>query len=175
MFLFLWQNQYLFGDGFTNYGIFQPGGDPLVLCFVDFVSPAHAATAMDALQGKNAFSISVVVILERYVRIQTNLIFSSDVISVMPSVELSICLESLLLYFISRRGAGRLCMILVLFEAKTRFSFILFLKFQDGALSMLSKTKLLLALLINPKICCCKICPGFAGKCWWGRVSQIHC
>ncbi|KAL8127770.1 protein MATERNALLY EXPRESSED GENE 5-like isoform X2 [Apium graveolens] len=26
------------------------GGDPLVLCFVDFVSPAHAATAMDALQ-----------------------------------------------------------------------------------------------------------------------------
>lgn len=30
----------------------QSGGDPLVLCFVDFVSPAHAATAMDALQGK---------------------------------------------------------------------------------------------------------------------------
>lgn len=27
------------------------GGDPLVLCFVDFVSPAHAATALDALQG----------------------------------------------------------------------------------------------------------------------------
>ena len=27
------------------------GGDALVLCFVDFVSPAHAATAMDALQG----------------------------------------------------------------------------------------------------------------------------
>ncbi|XP_021909133.1 RNA-binding protein 1-like isoform X2 [Carica papaya] len=27
------------------------GGDPLILCFVDFVSPAHAATAMDALQG----------------------------------------------------------------------------------------------------------------------------
>ncbi|KAG9155790.1 hypothetical protein Leryth_004050 [Lithospermum erythrorhizon] len=27
------------------------GGDPLVLCFVDFESPAHAATAMDALQG----------------------------------------------------------------------------------------------------------------------------
>jgi hypothetical protein len=26
-------------------------GDPLMLCFVDFVSPAHAATAMDALQG----------------------------------------------------------------------------------------------------------------------------
>lgn len=30
----------------------QPGGDPLVLCFVDFLSPAHAATAMDALQGE---------------------------------------------------------------------------------------------------------------------------
>ncbi|XP_057774194.1 RNA-binding protein 1-like [Salvia miltiorrhiza] len=29
------------------------GGDPLVLCFVDFQSPAHAATAMDALQGYN--------------------------------------------------------------------------------------------------------------------------
>ncbi|KAL0403253.1 UNVERIFIED_CONTAM: RNA-binding protein 1 [Sesamum radiatum] len=29
----------------------EPGGDPLVLCFVDFQSPAHAATAMDALQG----------------------------------------------------------------------------------------------------------------------------
>ncbi|CAK9151570.1 unnamed protein product [Ilex paraguariensis] len=28
------------------------GGDPLVFCFVDFVSPAHAATAMDALQGE---------------------------------------------------------------------------------------------------------------------------
>uniref|UniRef100_A0A5B7A0L8 Putative RNA-binding protein with multiple splicing n=1 Tax=Davidia involucrata TaxID=16924 RepID=A0A5B7A0L8_DAVIN len=27
------------------------GGDALVLCFVDFASPAHAATAMDALQG----------------------------------------------------------------------------------------------------------------------------
>ncbi|KAH0660563.1 hypothetical protein KY289_029311 [Solanum tuberosum] len=27
------------------------GGDPLILCFVDFVSPLHAATAMDALQG----------------------------------------------------------------------------------------------------------------------------
>ncbi|GAV82823.1 RRM_1 domain-containing protein [Cephalotus follicularis] len=29
----------------------HPGGDPLILCFVDFLSPAHAATAMDALQG----------------------------------------------------------------------------------------------------------------------------
>ncbi|XVF12709.1 hypothetical protein REPUB_Repub08aG0142800 [Reevesia pubescens] len=29
----------------------HPGGDLLILCFVDFVSPAHAATAMDALQG----------------------------------------------------------------------------------------------------------------------------
>lgn len=32
--------------------LLQSGGDPLVLCFVDFVSPAHAATAMDALQGE---------------------------------------------------------------------------------------------------------------------------
>lgn len=39
----------------------QPGGDPLVLCFVDFLSPAHAATAMDALQGEimTHFSCSV--------------------------------------------------------------------------------------------------------------------
>ncbi|KAL8538070.1 hypothetical protein ACS0TY_000138 [Phlomoides rotata] len=29
----------------------RPGGDPVVLCFVDFVSPAHAATVKDALQG----------------------------------------------------------------------------------------------------------------------------
>ncbi|KAL1532069.1 nuclear speckle RNA-binding protein A-like [Salvia divinorum] len=28
----------------------HPGGDPVVLSFVDFESPAHAATAMDALQ-----------------------------------------------------------------------------------------------------------------------------
>ncbi|KAK8710557.1 hypothetical protein V6N13_145875 [Hibiscus sabdariffa] len=27
------------------------GGDPIKLCFVDFVSPSHAATSMDALQG----------------------------------------------------------------------------------------------------------------------------
>ncbi|XP_060212142.1 RNA-binding protein 2-like [Lycium barbarum] len=27
------------------------GGDPLILCFVDFASPLHAAAAMDALQG----------------------------------------------------------------------------------------------------------------------------
>ncbi|KAL0340951.1 UNVERIFIED_CONTAM: RNA-binding protein 1 [Sesamum radiatum] len=33
----------------------HPGGDPLVLCFVDFQSPAHAATAMDALQGQKPF------------------------------------------------------------------------------------------------------------------------
>ncbi|MCL7034067.1 hypothetical protein MKW94_026536 [Papaver nudicaule] len=28
------------------------GGDPLVLCFVDFINPAQAATALDALQGE---------------------------------------------------------------------------------------------------------------------------
>lgn len=38
--------------GFTNNQFVQPGGEPLVLCFVDFMSPAHAATAMDALQGE---------------------------------------------------------------------------------------------------------------------------
>ncbi|GAB2223504.1 hypothetical protein Droror1_Dr00017645 [Drosera rotundifolia] len=27
------------------------GGDPILLCFVDFASPAHAATAKDAIQG----------------------------------------------------------------------------------------------------------------------------
>ncbi|XP_050238860.1 RNA-binding protein 1-like isoform X2 [Mercurialis annua] len=31
----------------------RPGGDPLVLCFVDFLSPAHSATAMDALHVWN--------------------------------------------------------------------------------------------------------------------------
>ncbi|XP_042503783.1 RNA-binding protein 1-like [Macadamia integrifolia] len=29
----------------------HPGGEPLVLCFVDFATPAQAATALDALQG----------------------------------------------------------------------------------------------------------------------------
>ncbi|RWR86600.1 RNA recognition motif domain-containing protein [Cinnamomum micranthum f. kanehirae] len=29
----------------------HPGGEPLVLCFVDFTTPAHAAVALDALQG----------------------------------------------------------------------------------------------------------------------------
>lgn len=30
----------------------QPGQDPLVLCFVDFVTPAQAAVALEALQGE---------------------------------------------------------------------------------------------------------------------------
>jgi hypothetical protein len=42
--------------GFTNNQFVQPGGEPLVLCFVDFMSPAHAATAMDALQGELTIS-----------------------------------------------------------------------------------------------------------------------
>lgn len=74
----------------------QPGGDPLVLCFVDFVSPAHAATAMDALQGEITFSHSYVEILEYWIYtldFLLNLIPSTAVISVMPYVELSICLE----------------------------------------------------------------------------------
>lgn len=29
----------------------QRGGDPLILCFVDFTDPACAATALSALQG----------------------------------------------------------------------------------------------------------------------------
>lgn len=29
----------------------QPGGDPLLLCFVDFLTPNQAANALDALQG----------------------------------------------------------------------------------------------------------------------------
>lgn len=29
----------------------QRGGDPLILCFVDFENPACAATALSALQG----------------------------------------------------------------------------------------------------------------------------
>ncbi|CAL5344184.1 unnamed protein product [Camellia sinensis] len=38
----------------------RSGDDPLVLCFVDFASPAHAATAMDALQGViNSMSMTV--------------------------------------------------------------------------------------------------------------------
>lgn len=32
-------------------------GDPIILCFVDFVSPACAATAMSALQGNDKFHL----------------------------------------------------------------------------------------------------------------------
>ncbi|XP_073306576.1 RNA-binding protein 1-like [Primulina huaijiensis] len=35
----------------VNKGSRHTGGDPLVFCFVDFQSPAHAATAMDSLKG----------------------------------------------------------------------------------------------------------------------------
>ncbi|XP_044510996.1 RNA-binding protein 2-like [Mangifera indica] len=35
----------------VSKGSKQRGGDPLILCFVDFASPACAATAMSALQG----------------------------------------------------------------------------------------------------------------------------
>ncbi|XP_050149860.1 nuclear speckle RNA-binding protein A-like isoform X1 [Malus sylvestris] len=41
----------------------HPGGDPLILCFVDFLSPAHAATAMDALQGKLNFLFNLLKLL----------------------------------------------------------------------------------------------------------------
>ena len=34
----------------------QRGGDPLILCFVDFVDAACAATALSALQGNVSFS-----------------------------------------------------------------------------------------------------------------------
>ena len=33
--------------------LLQPGGDPHVLCFVDFDSPAQATIALEALQGEN--------------------------------------------------------------------------------------------------------------------------
>ncbi|XP_020595174.1 nuclear speckle RNA-binding protein A-like, partial [Phalaenopsis equestris] len=35
----------------VNKGSRHSGGDPLVLCFVDFVTANQAANAMDALQG----------------------------------------------------------------------------------------------------------------------------
>ncbi|RWR86601.1 RNA recognition motif domain-containing protein [Cinnamomum micranthum f. kanehirae] len=36
----------------VNKGSKRPGGEPLVLCFVDFTTPAHAAVASEALQGE---------------------------------------------------------------------------------------------------------------------------
>ncbi|CAN6555673.1 unnamed protein product [Malus baccata var. baccata] len=35
----------------SGLSIMQRGGDPLILCFVDFENPTHAATALSALQG----------------------------------------------------------------------------------------------------------------------------
>lgn len=37
--------------------VMQRGGDPIILCFVDFESPACAATAMSALQGDLFFHL----------------------------------------------------------------------------------------------------------------------
>lgn len=45
----------------------QPGGDPLLLCFVDFLSPAHAATAMDALHGNVSFSFILVMTTSSFI------------------------------------------------------------------------------------------------------------
>jgi hypothetical protein len=33
----------------------QPGGDPHVLCFVDFDNPAQATIALEALQGETSY------------------------------------------------------------------------------------------------------------------------
>ena len=35
--------------------LLQPGGDPHVLCFVDFDSPAQATIALEALQGEHTY------------------------------------------------------------------------------------------------------------------------
>jgi len=37
----------------------QRGGDPIILCFVDFVNPECAATAMSALQGDDFVFLSI--------------------------------------------------------------------------------------------------------------------
>lgn len=44
---------------FDKNFILQRGGDPLILCFVDFVDPACAATALSALQG---YSFKLIII-----------------------------------------------------------------------------------------------------------------
>lgn len=36
--------------------LLQTGGDPFVLCFVDFKTPGQAAVALEALQGKTIHS-----------------------------------------------------------------------------------------------------------------------
>lgn len=61
----------LFVCSFILSSLFQPGGDPLVLCFVDFSTPAQAAVALDALQGENKKLIT----LNTYVRyVQSHLV-----------------------------------------------------------------------------------------------------
>jgi hypothetical protein len=43
----------------TSYiltNLLQPGGDPHVLCFVDFDNPAQATIALEALQGEHAYT-----------------------------------------------------------------------------------------------------------------------
>ena len=46
-----------------SFALLQPGGDQLVLCFVDFTDPRSAATAMEALQGMFRFSIHKILAL----------------------------------------------------------------------------------------------------------------
>ena len=50
----------------------QRGGDPLILCFVDFENPACAATALSALQGDCLFLSSTLVTI----RVKESLILS---------------------------------------------------------------------------------------------------
>lgn len=42
----------------------QPGGDPYVLCFVDFSNPSQAAVALDALQGEATVLIFLLIIVD---------------------------------------------------------------------------------------------------------------
>lgn len=68
--------------------LLQAGGDPLILCFVDFVSPAHAATAMDALQGQIdltfKFSQTCIIVHLRFLYLST--VFLIYLSCVVPQV-----------------------------------------------------------------------------------------
>jgi hypothetical protein len=43
------------GMSYILTNLLQPGGDPHVLCFVDFDNPAQATIALEALQGEHAY------------------------------------------------------------------------------------------------------------------------
>lgn len=51
MYVILFVLYHMLSESYFQY-FMQPGGDPLILCFVDFSTASQAAVALEALQGE---------------------------------------------------------------------------------------------------------------------------